>query len=76
MDTEESFSAYEEAFFGKITEFHISAHKISGEGSRHALLHKKEIAPIIRKRDVPLILEGKISSKKELEKELAFAKTL
>lgn len=74
METQEPFSKYEEAFYHRITEFHISAREFTGEGRRHALLHKTGIMPVIRKKDTILIIEGKLSSAEELEKELRFCK--
>lgn len=78
MESKESFEMYEKAFFQKISEIHISASKraLYGDetGSSHIALHKTEILPQIRKRNVPFIIEGKVSTAEELEKEIDFVR--
>ncbi len=76
MGAPDSFESYEKAFYEKVTEIHMSAPKKEEERIMHLLLHKTGVLPKITSRKIPLILEGRLSSVEELEKELAFAKRL
>lgn len=80
MESKEPFEAYEKAFSNRIAEIHISASKKAlykdETGSSHIVLHKTDILPVIRKRDIPLIIEGKLSTPEDLKNEINFAKRL
>ncbi|VVB59374.1 Uncharacterised protein [uncultured archaeon] len=80
MESQESFEMYEKAFYQRIAEIHISASRrafyCDTIRQRHITLNKTGIVPTIRKKDVPLIIEGEIYTAEELEREIKIVRKL
>lgn len=80
MESKEPFGLYEKAFYQQITEIHLSASRTAlygnTTGQRHIALNKTGTVPIIRKKGVPLIIEGEIATVEELESEIKTVKML